>query len=99
MLNFTTPHKAGVLGVLVFFTMVFMVLFGITYEIVKVFQKILSDKNKQGNKISERKTVMYATVVSFGPIILLVARSASLTTIGLAGIFVFLGCFLIYKRA
>lgn len=99
MLNFTTPHKAGVLGVLVFFTMVFMVLFGLTYEIVKIFQRILKDKSKQREKISEEKTIMYATVVSFGPIILLVTRSASLVTIGLAGLFVFLGCFLIYKRA
>lgn len=98
MLNFTTPHEAGVLGVLVFFTMIFMVLFGVTYEIVKVFQKILKDKNKQGD-ISEKKTLMYATVVSFGPIILLVTRSFGLMTVGLAGIFVFLGCFLIYKRA
>lgn len=99
MLNFTTPHKAGVLGVLVFFTMVFMVLFGLTYEVVKIFQKILKDKSKQREKVSEKKTIMYATVVSFGPIILLVTRSASLITIGLAGLFVFLGCFLIYKRA
>ncbi len=77
--------------------MVFMVLFGVMSEIVKIFQRILKDKN--GGEISENKTYMYATVLAFGPIILLVTRSVSLMTVVLAAIFVILGCFLIYKRA
>lgn len=97
MLNYTAPPEVGVLGVLVFFTMVFMVLFGVMSEIVKIFQRILKDKN--GGEISENKTYMYATVLAFGPIILLVTRSVSLMTVVLAAIFVILGCFLIYKRA
>ena len=97
MLNYTTPPEAGVLGVLVFFTMVFMVLFGTMAEVVKIFQRILKDKN--GGEVSENKTYMYATVLAFGPIILLVTRSASAMTLVLMVIFVVLGCFLIHKRA
>lgn len=97
MLNYTAPREAGVFGVLVFFTMIFMFLFGIMVEVVKVFQKILKDKN--GGNISENKTYMYATVLAFGPIILLVTRSANLMTLALVAVFLFLSCFLIHKRA
>ncbi|MBR2695421.1 hypothetical protein IKE86_00705 [Candidatus Saccharibacteria bacterium] len=97
MLNYTTPKDAGVLGVLVFFTMIFTVLFGLMSEIVKIFQRILKDK--KGGEISENKTYMYATVLAFGPIILLVTRSISLATLAMTVIFVSLGCFLIHKRA
>ncbi|MBR5388988.1 hypothetical protein IK146_00210 [Candidatus Saccharibacteria bacterium] len=99
MLNYTTPKEAGVLGVLVFFTMIFIALFGLMVELVKVFQKILKEKNGKGGEISKNKTYMYATVVAFGPIILLVTRSVNVLTLALVGIFVFLGCFLIRKRA
>ena len=99
MLNYTTPKEAGVLGVLVFFTMIFIAIFGLMVELVKIFQKILKDKNGKGGEISENKTYMYATVVAFGPIILLVTRSVNILTLALVGIFVFLGCFLIRKRA
>ena len=99
MLNYTTPKEAGVLGVLVFFTMIFIALFGLMVELVKVFQKILKEKNGKDGEISENKTYMYATVVAFGPIILLVTRSISVLTLALVAIFVFLGCFLIRKRA
>jgi len=97
MLNYTTPREAGVFGVLVFFTMVFITLFGLMVEVVKIFQRILKEKSR-GN-ISENKTYMYAMVLAFGPIIMLVTRSASLTTLALVIVFVFLGCFLIHKRA
>ena len=40
MVNFTTPLDAGVLGVLVFFTMIFILLFGVMVELIKIFQKI-----------------------------------------------------------
>ena len=99
MLNYTSPRNVGVFGVLVFFTMIFTALFWIMSEIVKIFQRILKDKNGKGREISENKTYMYATVLAFGPIILLVTRSTSLMTLALTAIFVSLGCFLIYKRA
>ena len=99
MLNYTTPRNAGVLGVLVFFTMVFIALFGLMVELVKIFQKILKDKNGKGREVSENKIYMYALVLAFGPIILLVARSVAITTLLLVTVFEVLGCFLIHKRA
>ena len=97
MLNFMAPREAGVFGVLVFFTMIFMFLFGVMAEIVKVFQRILKDK--KGGNISENKTYMYATILAFGPIILLVTRSANILTLSLVAVFLFLSCFLVHKRA
>lgn len=102
MVNFTSPVKAGVFGVLVFFTMIFIALFGLMVELIKVFQKILEDKNGRGKKAQENKVYMYATVVAFGPIMLLMIQSFSGVTIfsaGLVAVFVGLGCFLIHKRA
>ena len=99
MMNYTTPPEAGVLGVLVFFTMIFMALFGLMVALVKIFQRILKDKNGKNREVSENKTYMYATVLAFGPVILLVTRSTSLMTLAGTVIFVFLGCFLIHKRA
>ena len=99
MLNYTTPKEAGVLGVLVFFTMIFMVLFGLMIQVVKIFQRIINDKNGKGRELSENKRYMYALVLAFGPIIILVARSTRITTWLLAAVFLFLGCFLIHKIA
>ena len=102
MVNYTTPPKVGVLGVLVFFTMIFIILFSLMVLVIKIFQKILREKNGKINKSSENKTYMYATVAAFGPIMLLVARPSlevNFLTVGLDGIFVFLGCFLVHKRA
>ena len=99
MLNYTTPKEAGVLGVLVFFTMIFMVLFELMVQVVKIFQKILKDKSSKGREISDNKRYMYALVLAFGPIIMLVSRSTRVTTWLLATVFVIFGCFLIYKRA
>ena len=102
MVNYMSPKEAGVLGVLVFFTMIFIFMFGVMVELIKVFQKILSDKNGRGGKPDENKTYMYATVAAFGPIMLLMIQafaSVSVFTVSLVIIFVILGCFLVHKRA
>ncbi|MBQ8996871.1 hypothetical protein IJ095_02505 [Candidatus Saccharibacteria bacterium] len=102
MLNYTSPVEAGVLGVLVFFTMIFILLFGVMVELIKIFQKILKDKNARHKKTDENKVYMYATVAAFGPIMLLMIQSFSsvnIFTVMLVAVFVFLGCFLIHKRA
>ena len=88
----------GVFGVLVFFTMVFVFCFGIMFELIKTFQRILGD----GKAVSLNRTYMYATVVAFGPIMLMIIRTFSIVnifTVMLVAIFVFLGCFLVRKRA
>ena len=102
MLNYTSPMKAGVLGVLVFFTMIFMLFFGIMVGLIKVFQKILSDKRSVGGRTADNKVYMYAVVAAFGPIMLLMVQAfavVNIFTIMLVMLFVFLGCFLVHKRA
>jgi len=94
MLNFTTPAGIGPLGVLVFFTAVYVLMLGISVALVKIFLKLTG---KQVGK----KSYMYGAVIAFGPIMLLLAqslRSMSALTVGLTVVFVFLGCFLVSKR-
>ncbi|MBQ6130334.1 hypothetical protein IJI72_01425 [Candidatus Saccharibacteria bacterium] len=101
MLNYTSPLEAGALGVLVFFIMIFIFLYGVMYEVIKIIQRILGAGGKQKGGV-EKRTYMYATVAAFGPIMLLIIRTFSAVnvfTIMLTAIFVFLSCFLIYKRA
>lgn len=94
MLNFTTPTGIGPLGVLVFFTMFYVLMFGLAVGIVKIFAKLLG-------KPMRRKEYLYGVVVAFGPIMLMLAQSlgsVSLLTIALTVLFVLLGCFLVSKR-
>lgn len=103
MVNFTTPPEVGVIGVLVFFTMIFILLFSMMVGLIKVFQKILSDKNGTVKSFSDDKVYMYAVVLSFGPLMLLIAgagaSSLSPFNVILIIIFMLLSCFLIHKRA
>ena len=96
MLNFTSPADIGPLGVLLFFGLFYMILFGIALVIVQIFRKILQRKGKMG-----RKEHLYAAILAFAPIMLLLVQSMgslSWFTIVLVGLFVILGCFLISKR-
>ena len=98
MLNFTNPSNVGVFGVLVFFTMIFILVFGVVFTVVKIFQRILNPKNFTVSL----KTFWYAAIVSFGPIILLLMQAfqtVSLLTVFLTIVFVFLGCFFVNKSA
>ena len=98
MLNFTNPTEVGAFGVLVFFTMIFMLIFGVVFFLVKIFQKILNPKNFVVNS----KTFAYSGIISFGPIILLLMQAfqtINIFTVLLTGLFMFLGCFLVNKRA
>ncbi|MBR3256811.1 hypothetical protein IKG02_00765 [Candidatus Saccharibacteria bacterium] len=100
MLNFTTPTGVGVIGVLVFFTMIFIILFTLMYYVIKIFQRILKDK-KSVRSYSENKTCAYALVLAFAPLMLLIANpssSVNIVTIGLLIVFVLVGCFFVHKR-
>ncbi len=95
MMNFTTPTGVGPLGVLVFFTMIYIVFFGVINMIVAAFLKAAEKKQ------SIRKGHYYAATIAFGPIMLLLIQSfgsLNLFTITLVAIFIFLGCFVIKKR-
>ena len=94
MLNFTTPAGIGPLGVLVFFTAVYVLMLGIAVALVKLFLKMTG---KQVGK----KSYMHGAMIAFGPIMLLLAQSLgsmSPLTVGLTDVFVLLGCFVDSKR-
>lgn len=94
MLNFTTPAGIGPLGVLVFFTTFYVLMFGLATAVVRMSARIMG-------KEPGRKEQLYAATIAFGPIMLMLAQSLgsmSPFTVGLTVIFVLLGCFLISKR-
>ena len=96
MLNITSPTEIGPLGVLLFFTTLYIVLFCGISLLMQVFMRIAFKKEKFKNK-----DYLYAAVLAFGPIMLLMARSfgaINLWTISLIVIFLALAEFLVYKR-
>ncbi len=94
MLNFTTPLGVGPLGVLVFFTTFYALMFGLAVGLVSLLMRALG-------KSSRRRLYLYAAALAFGPVLMMLLQamgSMSLITIGLVVVFVFLCCFLISKR-
>ena len=96
MLIYTSPTEIGPFGVLLFFTTLYIAIFGVTTLVMKFFYKLAFNKS-----FSRNKDYLYAAVFAFGPIMLLMARSFSainLWTIGLIVIFLILAEFLVAKR-
>lgn len=96
MLEFTSPTGIGPLGVLLFFTTIYTVTFGIVTLLMRSFMRLAFKKeNFRG------KDYLYSAVFAFGPIMFLMARSfgaINLWTTGLIIIFVILAEFLVAKR-
>jgi hypothetical protein len=96
MLIFTSPTEIGPLGVLLFFTTVYVVTFGIVTLLMRTFMRLAFKKDTFKNK-----DYLYAAVLAFGPIMFLMARSfnaINLWTTGLICFFIFLAEFLVAKR-
>lgn len=96
MLNFTSPTEIGPFGVLLFFTTLYITLFSIFALTLQIFYRLAYKRETFRNK-----DYLYAAVMAFGPIMLLMARSfgaINLWTISLIIIFIFLGEFLVAKR-
>ena len=96
MLNLTSPTEIGPLGVLLFFTTVYLVGFGIITLVWQAFKAVALKQPKM-----KSKDYLYAAVLAFGPIMTLMARSfgaISLWTIGLITLFLVLAEFFLYKR-
>lgn len=96
MLSFTSPTEIGPLGVLLFFTTVYIVSFGLSLLALSLFYKLAFKKNT-----FRGKDYLYAAVFAFIPIMFLMARSfgaINLWTSSLIIIFVFLAEFLVAKR-
>ena len=96
MLNLTSPTEIGPLGVLLFFTTVYITFVGLFTLLLQVFLRTAFKKKTLTNK-----DCMYAAVLGFGPIMLLMARSfgaVNLWTITLIIVFLSLAEFLVKKR-
>ena len=96
MLNFLSPTEIGPLGVLLFFTTVYITAFGLITLVFQSFLKIALKKTALRGK-----DYLYSAVFSFGPIMLLMARSfgaVSIWTISLIILFLTLAEFLVYKK-
>lgn len=96
MMNLTTPTEIGPSGVLVFFLLIYVVMFGVCTGAVAVFRKMTRAKGKMG-----RKQYFYAAVMAFAPLMMLLIQSfgsVNLLTVALLAVFVAVGCFVINKR-
>ncbi len=96
MLNVTSPTEIGPFGVLLFFTTVYVVCFGLITLIWQAFKRMALKQN-----VLRNKDYLYSAVMAFGPIMLLMARSfgaISIWTVSLIVIFLILAEFLVYKR-
>ncbi|MDO5475255.1 MAG: hypothetical protein Q4F61_02620 [Candidatus Saccharibacteria bacterium] len=97
MLNLTSPTEIGPLGVLLFFTTLYVSIFGIVSFTMRIFYRLAFNREAFRNK-----DYLYAAVFSFGPIMLLMARSfgaISLWIVSLIVVFLLLAEFLVAKRA
>ena len=96
MLNLTSPTEIGPIGVLLFFTTLYVSVFGIITLGMQVFFYLAAKQ-----PALKHKDYLYSAVLAFGPIMLLMARSfgaINLWTITLIILFLFLAEFLVYKR-
>ena len=96
MLFFTSPTNIGPVGVLIFFTTLYATLFGVISLALSVFYRFAFKKERL-----VRKDYLYSAVMSFGPIMMLMARSFGAInpwTISLIFVFLLLAEFLVYKK-
>ena len=96
ILTLTSPTEIGPLGVLLFFTTVYVVSFGVFLLFLGLFYKLAFKK-----ELLRGKDYLYAAVLAFVPIMFLMARSfgaSNLWTSSLIIIFTFLAEFLVAKR-
>ena len=96
MLTLTSPTEIGPFGVLLFFTTVYVTLFGVFTLLFQIFRSIALQKPTLRNK-----DYLYTAVFTFAPIMLLMASSfnvVNIWTVGLICIFTTLAEFLVYKR-
>ena len=96
MINLTSPAEIGPLGVLVFFTMVYVVFFGVVTGVIALLRRATGNGSTM-----RRKDYFFAAIIAFGPIMLLLIQSFgsfNLWTVALVFVFVVLGCFYISKK-
>ena len=98
MLTLTSPTAIGPLGVLVFFTTLYITIFSVFSTVLQIFYRLAYKKDKT----MHRKDYLSAAVLAFGPIMVMIARSfgaVNLWTIVLISLFLTLAEFLVRKKA
>lgn len=96
MMHFTTPTQVGPLGVLVFFTIFYVLMFSVALLLVQLINWLLGRKT-----LITQKSYFYAAVMAFGPIMLLLLQSFGMMNWGtftLTVVFVMIASFLVNKR-
>ncbi|MBQ9180789.1 hypothetical protein IJ135_01705 [Candidatus Saccharibacteria bacterium] len=96
MLNLTSPTEIGPFGVLVFFTTLYVVIFGAVCLLIWIFYHLAL-----GRKVFRGKDYLYSAVLAFGPIMVLMARAfgaINFWTLALIILFLSLAEFLVMKR-
>lgn len=96
ILTLTSPTEIGPLGVLVFFTTLYMTIFSAFSIILSTFYRLAFKRQDM-----RRKDYLFAAVMAFGPIMVMMARSfgaINLWTLSLIAIFLILAEFLVYKK-
>ena len=97
MMCFTSPTEIGPTGVLLFFTTIYVVAFGLSVKIFQLFLR-LAYKHRRFRS----KDYLYCAVFAFAPIVLLLFRSVNAVTpltLLLVAIVISLLEFLVAKRA
>lgn len=97
MLTLTSPTDIGPLGVLVFFTTLYITIFSVFSVALEIFNRLAYKREEM-----KRKDYLSAAVMAFGPIMIMMARSfgaINLWTLSLIVIFLILAEFLVYKKA
>lgn len=97
MLTLTSPTEIGPLGVLVFFTTLYITIFSAFSSLLQAFYRFAYKKDKT----MSRKDYLSAAVLAFGPIMVIMARSfgaVNLWTLSLIALFVLLAEFLVRKK-
>lgn len=96
MLTLTSPTEIGPLGVLVFFTTLYITIFSAIFTIWQIFNRLAFKKS-----IMHRRDYLCSAVLAFGPIMVILARSfgaINLWTLSLIVLFLLLAEFLVYKK-
>ena len=96
MLTLTSPTEIGPLGVLVFFTTLYVTIFSAIFTIWQIFNRLAFKKTNM-----KRRDYLCSAVLAFGPIMVILARSfgaINLWTLSLIVLFLLLAEFLVYKK-
>lgn len=102
VLNLTTPSDVGPLGVLVFFTLGYIVCLGVMVGLCRIFFALLAKMRRQRLEANRKRSYYYASVLAFVPIVLIFMRSfgeLGVLEVFLALLLGIIGCFFVSKRA